>query len=192
MSEGYEKLKNSVIKDCVSGCFNENGCNKLTSNCMHKYCDKFKWIIDRAKQYSEKLNIDYLLIINLWEKYRDYWYMNYYQDANQPEITSDKCRVFDTVDDFVKSVGDAGFRCPVCKDISQSPYKCTAGNKCNWKSYGIFGCLDKGVFVFCKDKLKGESIFMPIVWENNTVVKIKRCKGKNNVNYCKTTKTVPA
>ena len=42
---------------------------------------------------------------------------------------------------------------------------------CNWKGYGLFGNLDKGIYVFVKEKLKGENIFMPILLE-----------GENNVN----------
>jgi len=29
----------------------------------------------------------------------------------------------------------------------------------------LFGDLGKGIFVFCKDKVAGETIFMPIAWE---------------------------
>jgi hypothetical protein len=35
----------------------------------------------------------------------------------------------------------------------------------------LFGDLGKGVFVYCKDRLAGESIFMPIAWETETEAK---------------------
>lgn len=53
--KGYEKLKATVIDDCNKGegCFNHNGCDKERTTCFHRYCDKFKWIVNRAKHYGE-------------------------------------------------------------------------------------------------------------------------------------------
>jgi hypothetical protein len=184
---GIEKLKAAVQRDCNDknhcGCFNENGCDKHESKigqygdpgykkCFHSYCDKFKWIVDRAKHYEQKTGIPYLDIIDAWESNRTYWYENYYQEANQPEIKGDNVRVFDTVEQMKESIGDNGFRCPCCGGISTSPYECDSGiiknnKKCDWKSYGLFGTLGKGVSVFCKDKIKGETFFMPIAWEKS-------------------------
>ena len=88
--------------------------------------------------------------------------MNYYQEANQPEIKSDKVRVFETVQDFREAVKDRRFRCPHCGGISSDPYKCNAGG-CDWKIYGLI-CFG-GIHVFCKDAMIGERIFMPVAWE---------------------------
>ena len=64
---GYESLKEAVTRDCNDrdhcGCFNPEGCNRKGAQigkygepgfkmCTHKYCDKFKWAIDRAKEYG--------------------------------------------------------------------------------------------------------------------------------------------
>lgn len=182
---GYEKLKESVMRDCNErnscGCFNPEGCNvkgqKVEGkSCFHDYCNKFKWVIDRAKHYGEKLGLNWEDILDSWEADRGYWYMNYYQDCNQPEIKGDKVRVFETVKEMLKSIGGKGFRCPMCGGISKEPYKCNSGleiskgKKCDWKVYGLFGGLGKGVFIYCKDKLHGETIFMPIAWENQETV----------------------
>lgn len=166
---GYEKLKASVERDCDCGCFNPEGCNvpnrrKDGKCCTHSYCDKFKWVIDRAKQYGEKLGLNWEDILNSWESNRSYWYMNYYQECNEPEINSDKVRVFETVDEMIGSIGKKQFRCPACGGISTNPYACDNG-ECNWKVYGLFGDMNKGVFVYCKDRLKGETIFLPVAWE---------------------------
>jgi hypothetical protein len=184
MSVGYEKLKKAVIEDCEKdggNCFNENGCNQEKCKCSGRRCDKFKWIIDRAKHYEEKTGLSWEKILDAWEKKRDYWYVNYYQDSNQPLIESDKVRVFDTVDDLLKSVGKEGFICPACGGISTDPYTCNSGKKmsngkvCDWKVYGLFGDLGKGVHIYCKDKLGGDNIFMPVKWvkekEENKSVK---------------------
>ena len=194
MSKGYESLIEAVKADCNNGegCFDPNGCDhefyryepakgrekiigntvcRCISKCTHKYCDKFKWIIDRAKHYEDKLGISWEDILDSWEENRNYWYMNYYQEANQPKIDGDKVRVFDTIEDFRKSVGNKGFRCPSCGGITTNPYECNSGMEmsngeiCDWKIYGFFGGLGKEVFVYIKEKIRGEKIFMPIEWE---------------------------
>lgn len=109
MKKGIESLKEDVLRDCKNGenCFNENGCDhefyryvpednpKLiemgittaclrVSKCFHKYCDKYKWAMDRANHYAEKTGKSVEEIIEIWESDRSWWYMNYYQDGNQP------------------------------------------------------------------------------------------------------------
>ena len=194
MSKGYESLIKKVKRDCDQGqgCFNPDGCNHEfykyipaegkekafgdevcihVSKCTHKYCDKFKWIIDRAKHYADKTGLNWEDILDSWEEQCNYWYMNYYQEGNQPEIKGEKVKVFDTVDDMLKSIGENKFRCPMCGGISTNPYSCNTGLKiskdkvCDWKVGGLFGDLGKGAFVYCKDKIAGETIFMPISWE---------------------------
>ena len=76
---GYESLKEAVIRDCNDrgrcGCFNPEGCNRKGAKigeygepgfkmCFHKYCDEFKWVIDRAKEYEEKLGIPWEQILD--------------------------------------------------------------------------------------------------------------------------------
>ena len=177
---GYKKLKEAVERDCNDrnscGCFNPEGCNvprrsKDGKFCSHDYCDKFKWVIGRAKQYGEKLGLNWEDILESWESGRSYWYMNYYQECNQPEINSDKVKVFESVDEMLKNIGEKQFRCPACGGISTNPYKCNTGLEmskgkiCNWNCGGLFRDLGRGLFVSCKDKLAGQTIFMPISWE---------------------------
>lgn len=174
---GYESLMEAVKKDCNAlnscGCFNPDGCDNPDGRigkygepgfkwCTHKYCDKFKWVIDRAKHYGEKAGIPWEGILDAWEKERNYWYMNYYQECNQPKIENGKVRVFDTVRDFRESVGNGLFRCPRCGGVSTNPYECNAGG-CDWKIYGLL--RGGGIHVFCKDAMRGEDIFMPLAWE---------------------------
>jgi hypothetical protein len=39
------------------------------------------------------------------------------------------------------------------------------GKTCDWKAYGLFGTLGKGISVFVKKEIRIETIFMPVSWE---------------------------
>jgi len=156
--QGYRKLLAAVELD------------EKTSPGFHKYRAKLAWIITRATHYAEKTGIPAEQILDAWEAKRKYWYMNYYQESNQPEVKDETVKIFDTTEELMASIGNSGFRCPYCSGTSRSPYACDSGSivdgkPCDWKVYGLFGHLGKGISVFVKDKLTGESIFMPIAWE---------------------------
>jgi hypothetical protein len=153
--EGYKKLILAVEHD------------EQKSPNFHNYRGKLEWILARAKHYAEKTGLSATDILDAWEKNRDYWYMNYYQDSKQPEIKGDDVRVFDTVEELRSAIGDREFRCPACGGVSSDPYKCNASDKCDWKSYGLFGAIGKGAYVFVKSELRGQELFMPVAWEND-------------------------
>lgn len=126
----------------------------------------------RAKlgEYSKALDVPESEILKAWESKRDYIAINYYQECNQPSIDKASTRILDSVQDFLDSVGDKGFRCPHCNEKSNNPYTCDSGEnvngkQCDWTAFGLFGCLGKGTHIFIKDKLRGETLFMPIAWE---------------------------
>lgn len=157
--EGYKKLQAAVAKD------------QLKSPGFHDYAGKLQWITDRAKHYAEKTGLEASDILDAWESGRDFWYMNYYQDSNQPQLEGDRVKVFATQDDLLNSLDGFGFRCPRCKGISKSPYECNSGLEmsegkvCDWKVYGLFSDLGEGIYVFVKDRCLGTRIFMPVAWE---------------------------
>lgn len=162
---GYEKLKASVIRDCESGgdcrTFNPEGCDKEHCTCFHRYCDKFKWVIDRAKLYAEKTGLRWEDILSGWEKNRSYWYMNYYQEYNQPGFENgDEVRVFETLEELKASFKGKGFFCPVCKQISDDPCTCT---RCGWSVHGLIPC--ESVYAFAKDRMSVFHIYKPVEWE---------------------------
>lgn len=164
---GYKKLLAAVKKD-------EADCPGF-----HDYQGKLQWIVLRANHYEQVLGIPADEILEAWESHRSYWYMNYYQDVNQPFIVSPAVRVFNTQGELLASIGKAGFRCPMCGGVSSNPYKCNSGLKikdighhggeivCNWNIGGLFRDLGKGVFVYVKSLVHGERLFMPIAWEKN-------------------------
>lgn len=162
---GYQKLIAAVSMDCKKdgGSVHPEGCTGCAgAHCFHKYCNKLKWILERADMYAKALGYTPADILNMWEKDRTYWYMNYYQECEQPEITGDRVRVFETEKDFRDSIGNKGFRCPSCGKVTDDPCEC---KKCGWKVYGLLKDLGKGVFVMIKDSLKSDTIFMPVAWE---------------------------
>lgn len=156
---GINKLRAAVDKD-------------LSGGGTHDYEAKFEWILARAEHYAEKTGLSRDEILNAWEEKRNYWYMNFYQEAEQPEIKGDKVRVFDTITDLLESIGDKQFRCPLCEGVTANPYACNSGIKtdgkvCDWKVYGFLGALGKGAHVFVKEKVAIEHMFMPIAWEGD-------------------------
>ncbi len=166
--EGYKSLREKILGDTTSGRTEQERLKKLD------------FAVDRAKHYEEKTGIPAGEILTAWETRRSQWYMNYYQDANQPKIEGDSVRVFETKDELIESIGKDGFRCPHCNGVTRNPYECdsrvnlpllNSGGKalaCNWRVYGLFGSLGKGVYVFVKAELTGENIFKPVAWESGS------------------------
>lgn len=120
----------------------------------HDHLGKLNWIINRARCYSAITGLAVNDIIDSWEEDRDYWYMNYYQDSNQP-ILPDQLYLFQTMQEMRDALGTE-FECPNCGKTITSPIECPC---CEWKSYGLFGTIGKGMYVFCIEKLKGQQIF---------------------------------
>lgn len=172
ITDGYESLKAAVERDCNDkdhcGCFSPEGCKAERHSvsgkrCFHGYCDKFEWIISRAKHYAEKTGIAWETILTSWENDREYWYMNYYQDCNQPLIGDGAVQIFETIEDFRKSLNSKGFRCPSCGKVTDDAQSC---KDCGWKAYGLFGTMGKGVYIVIKGSaLKVHNIFKPVSWE---------------------------
>jgi hypothetical protein len=135
--KGIESLTASVKKDCeqYSNCFNPNGCDKEryryenghcynNSKCTHDYCGKYKWTLDRAEQYANFLGCTKEEVLEAWENQRSYWYMNFYQDGNQPELKGEGVKVVkieawlqDLSEKFGKDPKGWKFICPACKSI---------------------------------------------------------------------------
>lgn len=129
----------------------------IQENCGHKceYCEKYKWAVDRAIHYGEKLNLPWNEILASWEEDRTYWFMNYYQECEQPRIDSKDVFVFESVKEMQEKCGSE-FICPSCGSITADPYECT---NCHWKSYGLL--KSNLAFLYCKKERKWTSCFMP-------------------------------
>jgi hypothetical protein len=158
--DGYKKLRMAVERD-----IKERDRSREEEEAL------FSWVIERARHYAEKTGLAASDILDAWEKKRDYWHLNYYNEANQPKINNETVRVFEDVDEFRASLKGKGFRCPNCGGMSGSPTACDtmikdkSGKPCDWKSYGLLGTMEKGVYVYIKSALQGCAIFMPVAWE---------------------------
>lgn len=163
MEQTIDKLK-GLARDSWTGRTGEERAERLE-----------KYLREKLADYSLSLSIPQEEILQAWEDQRNYSAINYYQECNQPSIKAGKVKVFNTVDDMLKAIEDKQFRCPACEGISKNPYKCDSGKEisngkvCDWNVGGLFGDLGKGAHVFCKDKMRGETIFMPVSWEKATV-----------------------
>jgi len=63
------------------------------------------------------------------------------------------------VESNLKATGK--YICPNCEKESTDPYECSQ-EKCDWKVYGLFGDLGKGIKVIIKDKFLEHPVPMRI------------------------------
>lgn len=159
---------NSIIDDIKNQC---------SGNWPDHVIEMEKFIRAKCDQYAAALYLPPLDVLKLMEKKRSYNACNYYQEHTFPALG--EVRVFDQISDLMKSLVERRFRCPHCKQESTDPYECNSGHKmqdgkpCNWKSYGLFRTMGKGVRIAVKSTFNErgiviDEIFMPIAWENQT------------------------
>lgn len=134
------------------------------TKCFHDFCGKFKWIMDRAEMYAKLTKKTKEEVLTAWEEQRTYWYMNFYQESNQPEIKADGMNIV-LHDDWIKSLKDKfgedskqwKFKCASCGNIQSRQdfidngaeensdaiyYNCIGrfvkGKGCDWTLGGLF------------------------------------------------------
>lgn len=127
------------------------------------------FISERIPQYAKvvgKTDLDFLI---LYANARRVNYNNWFSDTYLPDL--DTVFVFDTIDDFKTKFPSGKYICPSCEGESTDFQTCNSGlrntgQKCNWRSYGLFGTLGKGIKIYIKDMVtdfpKPIEIFMPI------------------------------
>ena len=132
----------------------------------------FGFVGKKLPHYSEKLGIPQEQILQAWEKAKNVNTVNWYQEANFPDL--DEVIVLDTLEQFKEKFPSHKSICPCCNGESNDYYECDSGriidNKkgkvCDWKVFGLFGDMGKGVKVFVKNKFleipKPTTIFKPI------------------------------
>lgn len=80
-SPGYKSLKAAYIHDVERA-----GRDKRPMRRKEEFLRKFNWVIGRATHYAYYSGVRIEVILNEWEANRNYWWLNYYQDCNQPKL----------------------------------------------------------------------------------------------------------
>lgn len=172
LKKGIESLTAAVLRDCE-----KDGRGLCDDNCRHK--TQKKWILDRSQHYADFLGLSTEEILTAWERERDYWYMNFYQDGNQPPLSGERKNTYIFDDEATARVAisqckeEKKFRCALCREPTKSPQTCDSGaivenikdgkdGPCNWTSYGLF---KTGVTLVVKSPFCIYQIFMPIALE---------------------------
>lgn len=135
-------------------------------------------IRQRIPQYAKALGLTEAEVLLAMENKRTWAALNYYEKYLQP---IDRIRVFDSQDSFFSEFPSGKYRCPSCGGISSDPYECDTGiiiknistgaeTPCNWKAYGLFGTMGKGLSVLLKKEFiehpHASEIFLPIELES--------------------------
>lgn len=186
MNKGFDSLRADVLRDVLpkdkiskaSGvtvfsapanmiCPSETGCNNECKH-THRYCSKFKWILERAEQYAKHVGKTRDEVLRVWEEHRSYWYMNYYGETSHPDLSDGKIKVilFDNwivklKEKFGDNPAQWKFKCPACKNIqcgqdfidngiedfnSKVYYNCIGryvkGKGCDWSLGGLLQIHD--------------------------------------------------
>lgn len=117
-NKGINSLQAAIKNNCSS--FNAENLHDV--NC--RYCSRYFWVLERASQYATAGKTTVEKVLASWETARDYWYMNFYQDAHQPDLDNSKIEVI-SYDDWRKELtGKFGddpnlwkFKCVSCGNI---------------------------------------------------------------------------
>lgn len=112
-------------------------------------------------------------ILTAFEGRRRYNVVNYYQEANFPDLSA--VVVLDNPEEFKRLYPSGRFVCPSCGAESANPFWCTSGamigegkarRTCDWKAHGLFRTMGKGMRLTFRegflDHPKIEEIFMPV------------------------------
>lgn len=173
-----KKGKMKTVKELLSQIKKDYMClNRKYKNWTNNYKDathKVRFVNGVTLHYAHKLGMSQREILNAFEEARKYWSANYYQQGQQPRIGKNVI-IYETKSHFLKEIVSNKFRCPHCKGISTDPETCNSGEvmspgkRCDWKAYGLFGTLGKGLRFIIKEEFfkspKVHNIFMPVELE---------------------------
>lgn len=135
---------------------------------------QWDWVMARAKQYADYFGTTPDTVLDVWESKRRYWWLNYYQECNQPDLS--KRQGILTFNDWVaegekrfgKEKLDWKFVCPNCGHVQTmrdfqnadidpqrayqvcaSRYNIGGKSTCKWSAGGLF--CKEGQWVISQD-----------------------------------------
>lgn len=146
-------------------------CEEVNQHWSKEHAVKVKQFLEhKIEEYAKGLNLPKGKLLQAIEENRNYCAVNFYQECNFPKLSN--VLIFSTRQDLWKKFSSGKYICPRCDHITTDPYECNSGalmeNKkvCDWKSYGLFGTLGKGINVIVLDDFllhpKIHHIFKPI------------------------------
>ena len=129
---------------------------------------------EELPRYASLLGYSEKEILMAWEKARNVNCVNWYQKANFPDLG--EVIVLDSLQQFQEKFPSHKSTCPMCGGLSTDYYACNSGKEvvldgkkttvCNWKVYGLFRDMGKGVSLLIKEAFLDhpvpERIFKPI------------------------------
>lgn len=80
-TKGYKSLKEAYMRDARNA-----GKEARPMRNKEEFYKKFQWVISRCIHYAQALNKQPWDVLDEWESKRGYWWLNYYQESNQPNI----------------------------------------------------------------------------------------------------------
>jgi len=158
------EIMNKIIVEIYNGWPGKVGLERVN--------EKVVFLCKRIPQYAKIMGKTELETLELFAKSRNCNYANYFQDANFPDLS--KVFVFDTIEDLKSKFPSKQYQCPSCGGISTDYQECNSGKTidkkgkevCDWKVYGLFGDLGKGIKVIVKDMFaeipKPVAMFKPV------------------------------
>jgi len=130
------------------------------------------FISDRIPEYAILLNTSLSEALDIVAKARRVNYANWFQDGNIPTLKD--VSIFETKAHFQSTFSSGNSICPACSGISTNYRVCNSGviikkKICDWKAFGLFGTLNKGVKILIKENAVNfpspVSIFKPIEYD---------------------------
>lgn len=128
--------------------------------------DVIKLIAHRIPKYAKVLGMPELEYLTLYAKARKCNYVNWFQDSYLPDI-DEKVLVFENEEAYLERFPSRKFVCCCCGGITTDYQECNSGKEmakgkiCDWKVYGLFGDLGKGIRVLFKSRI--QDIPKPVV-----------------------------
>lgn len=151
MKQILSKIKKSIVT------YPWNRSQREATRCI-------RLIVGVCNHYAIHLNTTPTKVLEALENNRDYAALNYYQQHKFPKINKVDI-VFETEVEAKEFIKDKVFECPACGHLGTDPYECSH-EECDWKSYGLFGCLGKEFRIIIKENFltnpKVHIIFKPV------------------------------
>jgi hypothetical protein len=155
------EIINKIAKECADSWPGKEGQQRV---------NRVQALLDRVlPEYAAALDMTPDAVLAAIESRRDYSAINFYQEANFPKLGD--VRVFESPNAFKSAFPSGKYVCPSCEGHSTDPYECDTGTvrdgkACNWKSYGLFGTMGKGLRAVVKSTFlespRVHEIFMPV------------------------------